>query len=235
MTDNAPRDVAPQQYTFEQMNLQVGMRLQVITHRALRPAQNFSSVIGWVKDEYLIIKIPFEQGAPIALGEGDKLTLRVFSGVNVCSFNAIVERIFGRPLLYAHVTFPKQIQGTSLRMAMRVKVDIPAQVKTAAGHEQVGFLVNLSVSGALMHTRRPIPEEVEPVQVQFTLLTEPDKRQVIISAKASVRNVSAAQPAADGRPIYAYGMQFIDLDPAHYMMLQNLTYQALIGDRQKIV
>ncbi|WBS02460.1 flagellar brake protein [Pseudoduganella sp. SL102] len=235
MTGTAAPEATPQQFTFEQMNLQVGMRLQVITHRALRPAQNFSNVIGWVKDEYLIIKIPFEQGAPIALGEGDKLTLRVFSGVNVCSFNAIVERIFGRPLLYAHVTFPKQIQGTSLRMAMRVKVDIPAQVKTAAGFEQVGFLVNLSVSGALMHTKKPIPEEVEPVAVQFTLLTEPDKRQVIITAKASIRNVNAAEPWPDGRPRYAYGMQFIDLDPAHYMMLQNLTYQALITDRQKIV
>ena len=235
MSGNASREHAPQQYTFEQMNLQVGMRLQVITHRAMRPTQNFSSVIGWVKDEFLIIKIPFEQGAPIALYEGDKVTLRVFSGVNVCSFDTIVERIFGRPLLYAHVAFPKQIQGTSLRMAMRVKVDIPAQVKTASGHEQVGFLVNLSVSGALMHAKRPIPEEKEPVEVQFTLLTEPDKRQVIITVKALIRNAAAVEPYPDGKPKYAYGMQFIDVDPGHYMMLQNLTYQAMIADRQKIV
>jgi c-di-GMP-binding flagellar brake protein YcgR len=234
MTGTAQRELPPQQYTFEQMNLQVGMRLQVITHRAMRPTQNFSSVIGWVKDEFLIVKIPFEQGAPIALHEGDKVTLRVFSGVNVCAFDTIVERIFGRPLLYAHVAFPRQIQGTSLRMAMRVKVDIPAQVKTASGHEQVGFLVNLSVSGALMHTKRPIPESPEPVEVQFTLLTEPDKRQVIITVNATIRNVNA-EPAPDGKPRYAYGMQFIDVDPAHYMMLQNLTYQAMIADRQKIV
>lgn len=235
MTGNAPRETAPQQFTFDQMNLQVGTRLQFITHRALRPAQNFSAVIGWIKDEYLIVKIPFEQGVPIALREGDKLTLRAFSGVNVCSFTSTVERVFGRPLQYAHITFPKEIQGTSLRMAMRVKVDIPAQVKTTRGHEQVGFLVNLSVSGALMHTKKPLPEETEPVAVQFTLLTEPDKRQVIITAQASVRNVTSVEPAPDGSARYAYGLQFIDLDPGHYMMLQNLTYQALIEDRQKIV
>ena len=63
----APREPAPQLYTFEQMNLQVGTRLQFITHRTLRPIQHFSTVIGWIKDEYLIVKIPMDQGAPIAL------------------------------------------------------------------------------------------------------------------------------------------------------------------------
>lgn len=224
----APREPAPQLYTFEQMNLQVGTRLQFITHRTLRPIQHFSTVIGWIKDEYLIVKIPMDQGAPIALREGDKITLRVFSGVNVCSFSAVVERVFGRPLMYAHVTFPVEIQGTNLRTAMRVKVDIPAHVK-GEEFELSGFLVNLSVSGALLESKRQLPEEAQHVTVQFTLLTEPDKRQVMISTKAAIRNVNGAE----GK--FAYGLQFVDLDPAHYMMLQNLTYQALIADRQKIV
>jgi hypothetical protein len=29
-------------------------------------------------------------------------------------------------------------------------------------------------------------------------------------------------------------VQFIDLDPTHYTLLQNLTYEALLADRQKI-
>lgn len=235
MSGSAPREPAPQQYTFEQMNLQVGTRLQFITHRTLRPIQHFSTVIGWIKDEYLIVRIPMEQGAPIALRDGEKLTMRVFSGVNVCSFSAVVERVFGRPLYYAHVTFPNDIQGTSLRTAMRVKVDIPAHLKLTNGAELPGFLVNLSVSGALLETKRALPEDAETVDVQFTLLTEPDKRQVIINTRAAIRNVSAVNAGDAAQPKFAYGLQFIELDPAHYMMLQNLTYQALIADRQKIV
>jgi hypothetical protein len=72
-----------------------------------------------------------EGNAPIALAGGEKLTIRVFSGVNVCSSACTVERVFGRPLLYAHLSFPDVIQGTSLRAAMRVKVDIPAQLTPA--------------------------------------------------------------------------------------------------------
>ena len=36
-------------------------------------------------------------------------------------------------------------------------------------------------------------------------------------------------------PGRGFGVQFVDLDPVHYTMLQNLTYEALIADRQKIV
>jgi hypothetical protein len=35
--------------------------------------------------------------------------------------------------------------------------------------------------------------------------------------------------------VFAYGLQFIDLYPNHFMLVQNLTYEALLADRQKIV
>jgi hypothetical protein len=42
------------------MNLQVGGRLQFITHRSIKPVQHFSTLIGYVKDEYMIVKLPME-------------------------------------------------------------------------------------------------------------------------------------------------------------------------------
>jgi hypothetical protein len=110
------------------MNLQVGIRLQFITYRRIKPMQYFSTLIGYVRDEYLIVKLPMENGMPVGLVEGERVTIRVFSGVNVCSFACTVERVFDRPLYYVHLSFPDAIQGTSLRTAMRVKVDMPAQV-----------------------------------------------------------------------------------------------------------
>ncbi|HWW69491.1 MAG TPA: flagellar brake protein, partial [Duganella sp.] len=84
MSSNPPQSEAKtQEYEFEQMNLQVGGRIQFITHRTIKPIQHFSTIIGWVKDEYLIVKVPFENNAPISINDGDKLTIRVFSGVNV--------------------------------------------------------------------------------------------------------------------------------------------------------
>jgi c-di-GMP-binding flagellar brake protein YcgR len=224
-----------QEYAFEQMNLQVGGRIQLITHRTLRPMQHFSTVIGWVRDEYMIVKIPMENSGPISISEGDKLTVRVFSGVNVCSFSTVVQRVFLRPLMYAHVSFPTEIQGTSLRAAMRVKVEIPAKMSRDDGNHASVFITNLSVSGALIESALPLSREGDTVQLDFTLLAPPDDRQVRINTTALVRNASMAPSQKEGKDVFSYGVQFTGLDPAHFTLLQNLTYEAMLADRQKIV
>lgn len=240
MTSNRPAAESKlQDFEFEAMNLQVGGRIQFITHRTITPIQHFSTVIGYVKDEYLIVKIPMESGASIVLNEGDKLTIRVFSGVTVCSFSCSVLRIFGRPLNYVHLSFPDTIQGTSLRTAMRVKVDIPAQLSYRDVAAVPVFIVNLSVSGALIEAPSMLTPDDEGVALSFTLLVQPNRHQMRVNTRARIQNVSVGKPsnghAAEVAEIYTYGVQFIDLEPTHYTLLQNLTYEALIADRQKIV
>jgi c-di-GMP-binding flagellar brake protein YcgR len=227
----------PQEFEFEAMNLQVGGRLQFITYRGIKPVQHFSTLIGYIKDEYMIVKIPMEHGAPIALSEGEKLTIRVFSGVTVCSFDCTVARVFGRPLLYAHITFPASIHGTSLRAAMRVKVDIPAQVTgSRPGAAPINcFLVNLSVTGALIESPRKLPPDDEMVTLQFNLIAQPGNQQVNVSTRATIKNVNVVKPSSDRLEVFTYGVQFVNLDSAHHTLLQNMTYEALIADRQKIV
>ncbi len=226
------QELKPEDYDFETMNLQVGTRLQFITHRRVKPVQHFSSLVGYVKDEYIILKIPMENGAPIALTEGERLTIRVFSGVKVCSFACTVERVFARPLFYVHVSFPTSVQGTSLRTAMRVKVDLPAQL-AGSGGSQACHIVNLSVTGALIQSKRRLPQDDDTLTLQFVLKAPPDDQEVKVNTRASIRNVNVVQ-AGDGE-VFTYGVQFIDLDPVHYTLLQNMTYEALLADRQKIV
>jgi c-di-GMP-binding flagellar brake protein YcgR len=225
-----------QEFEFEAMNLQVGGRLQFLTHRSIKPVQHFSTLIGYVKDEYMIVKIPVENGAPISLTEGEKLTIRVFSGMTVCSFSCTVARVFGRPLLYVHITFPASIQGTSLRAAMRVKVDVPAQVTgSRQGSAPVNCsLVNLSVTGALIESPRKLPADDEMVTLDFPLIAQPGNHQVNVKTRATIKNVNV-KPSTARFEIFTYGVQFVDLDPTHHALLQNLTYEALIADRQKIV
>jgi hypothetical protein len=87
---------------FEKMQLQVGGRLQLGTSRIVKPIQHFSSLIGYVKGEYIIVKTPVESGLPIA-GDGDeKLTIRAFAGMRVRSFACTVLRI--SPGLYRTCT-----------------------------------------------------------------------------------------------------------------------------------
>ncbi|GAB3379430.1 flagellar brake protein [Massilia agri] len=230
-------ELKAQEFEFEAMNLQVGMRLQFITHRQVKPVQHFSTLIGYVKDEYIIVKIPMEHGAPITLGDGERVTIRVFSGVNVCSFACTVERVFPRPLFYAHLSFPTAIQGTSLRGAARVKADIPVSIKASGiGAATVhGSIVDVSVTGVRIHSAQSLPPDGEEVTLDFTVLPPSGTHAVRIETRAIVRNRTASQAAGESREVFSYGVQFVDLDPMHYTLLQNLTYEALLADRLKIV
>ncbi len=231
------QELKTQDFEFEAMNLQVGMRLQFITHRQVKPIQHFSTLIGYVKDEYMIVKIPMEHGAPITLGDGERVTLRVFSGVNVCSFACTIERMFQRPLFYVHLSFPTLIQGTSLRGAARVKADIAASVRGLGPEAQPVdcSIVDVSVTGVRIHAPQDLPPDGEEVMLDFTVLPPSGTHAVRIETRAIVRNRTASQATGDKPEMYSYGLQFLQLDPMHYTLLQNMTYEALLADRLKIV
>ena len=229
---------ATQEFQFEALNLQVGVRLQIVTQRGVKPVPHFSTLIGYVKDEYIIVKIPVENGTPIGLIEGERVTVRVFSGVNVCSFACSVERVFGRPLFYVHLSFPTSIQGTSLRGAMRVKTELPAQVRSTLQPSAAPIdctLTNVSVTGARIDSPLPFPNGEEVVGMRFTIAIAAASQETRIDTMAIVRNLTIDKSAASRREIYSYGVQFLDLDPVHFTMLQNMTYEALLADRMKIV
>ena len=100
---------------FEDMNLQVGVRLQIMPSKAANPSVHYTSLIGFVSGEYLLLKIP-QEGA--VLHEGDSVIIRVFSGVSVYTFSSQVESVLKSPhamicLLY---TSPSPRDGLLSRM-----------------------------------------------------------------------------------------------------------------------
>ena len=60
-------------------------------------------------------------------------------------------------------------------------------------------------------------------------------QEVQVVTQATIRNMNVSTASGAQPEVFTYGMQFVDLDAAHYMLLQNLTYEALLEARQKIV
>jgi hypothetical protein len=92
----------------------------------------------------------------------------------------------------------------------------------------------LSVTGALLESGQRLPVEDDALTLEFTLLAPPANQEVLVRTRAAIRNVNVVKAAAGGET-FTYGVQFSGLEFAHYTLLQNLTYEALLADRQKIV
>jgi hypothetical protein len=57
-----------------------------------------------------------------------------------------------------------------------------------------------------------------------------------INTKAAIRNINMRKATSDGNhDVYSYGVQLTGLDPTHRIILQNLTYQVLVEDRQSLL
>lgn len=224
-------------FGFDSLQLQVGTRLQINVTRDLKQIQLFSSVIGWVRNEYLLLQIPLEGTQPFPLRESDRLTVRVFSGVQVCWFHTTVLRTFMHPYLYMHVSFPREIHGRQLRSALRVRVNMPATMSVQGASGNIAATIrNLSISGAALETAEGIPDPVESVGLRFVLQVTGGLPEMEVETGAAIRNRSSAIVNDPEQPYrYSYGVQFVGLDATQKLAVQNLIYETLITDRQKLV
>ncbi len=219
------------------MNLQVGVRLQIMVKDASVPTVLYTALIGFVVDDYLLLQIPQENGKQVPIPEGAAVAIRVFSGVSVFTFDSQVESVVQAPRAYMLLAFPGEIQKVGLRKAVRVKANLPVKILNPADREVLkeATLSDISLSGALVSTSNPLGSAGDNILIQFSITVQPQNQDVTISTNASIRSVQqAVGSTADGNSfytVYTYGINFLDIDAAHQAMLQNYVYETLLIHR----
>lgn len=225
----------PDPADFDAMNLQAGTKLQFVTYRSLAKVQYISTLIGWDVGEYMLVKLPRENGTALNFFDGEKVSVRVFSGTAICTFDTSVIKVIHHPLYCLCLTFPVAIQMKRLRREMRIKVALEATVVSAAASvesHQVA-LDNLSATGALISTTIPIGEVDEVVTVSFVLPSYDGEESALIKMKAKIRNM-VEELSADQRS-YMVGTEFVEMDTTDQLMVRNYVYGAVLETRQSIV
>ena len=213
--------------SFDDIKLQVGTRLQITLKRGVQPLIYYTSLIGYVSGEYLLMKLPFEDSLSVPILAGERLSVRVFSGINVFSFDCDVESVHHSPWFYMHLSFPLEIQATALRKEVRVKVDLPVQIN---GTPDGGSITDISVAGAQIIADRALGEPDAKIALRFTFRIKPTNQEVLIEPSATIRSLREMRAAkTDAPPRFAHGVSFDEIDPSNQVMLQNLVYEAILG------
>lgn len=221
---------------FEDMNLQVGVRLQIMPRQGSAPSVLYTSLIGFVLDDYLLLEVP-KEGAVDKLKADTEVALRVFSGVSVFTFDARIEAVLETPRPMLLLTFPDNIQKVGLRKAVRVKANIPVRIVNPATHEVLkeATLSDISLSGALVSTSYPLGATGDTIHIEFNITVQSQNADLQIATSASIRSVQqAVGTAPDGGAfftVYTYGINFLDIDAAHQAALQNYVYETLLIHR----
>jgi c-di-GMP-binding flagellar brake protein YcgR len=229
----------PSSFDLDAIHLQIGSKLQLTTEQSSRPPY-FATLIGYLTGAAVLVRTPTENGLSVAFHEGEPLTVRVFSDIHVYSFKTFVDRVLVSPFPCLCLAFPKTVSGVALRKAMRVKVDIPAQVtRPAAGappQTSAVSLTNLSIVGAQVESELKLGEIQDEIEISFAFVSRTGHQEVKVKTFAAIRNLKAPKADSSGqRNRYTHGVEFLKLDPTEQVMLQNLIYEAFMGDRKSVV
>ncbi len=211
-------------YELDQLRLSIGHRLQLDVPGRNSPVA--ARLLGFLKGETVLVKPPSSvfSGAH-AVREGDTLEVRGFSGRVAFTFESTVEKIRFSPYAYCHLLFPESVQGTEIRHAERVRVNLP--VKVTGGGEAGGAgleatIANISINGAMLISPQPLGQVGDRVSLTFRFWILPNDYEVNLQVSSVIKTVSAVGPVDTH-----YGVRFESLRSSEAILLQNLIYQRL--------
>jgi len=209
---------------FNEINLQVGAKLQMTMKSGSEQGVYYTELIGYVEDDYLIIKIPVENGASIQVCEGQSLSFRIFSGVNIFTFSCTVKSIFTAPG-YMHISFPVDVKATILRNAIRAKVGLPVQIN---GPFKPATMTDVSVSGAGMTSDEILGEPGEDLLIYFLCPISLTNQEIPIKTTVKICSVQRLPGKQENTPPkWVYGLMFYEISPTNKVILQNFVYESL--------
>lgn len=218
-------------YTFLDMKLRVGDRIQLQLPAAMGPERHIVKLIGYVENASVLVTLPLSKGFRVQVREGENVVARVFASQTAFGFDCTIERVCKLPYDYLHLSYPEIVQGAVIRKSPRIKTRIissVARVDAADGEErQAAIIVNLSADGAMVCARQRLEEKSGQISLSFRInLHDVDAH---LTVKAVVRSMFIDDDKDDADHMkYQHGIQFLDLQPTDVMILQSLIYQQMI-------
>jgi|GEM_PF-420381 len=209
---------------FNEINLQVGAKLQMTVKSGPQQGVFYTELIGYAEGDYLIVKTPFEKGLSVQVWEGQQLSFRIFSGVNIFTFNCTVKTTFLAPYYYMHISFPADIKKTALRDAIRAKADLPVQIN---GPFKPAMMTDISVSGAAIASDEILGEPGEELLISFICPVSLTHQDIPIKTTVKICNVHQIPGMQKNTPASLYGVMFHDISPTNKVILQNFVYESM--------
>ncbi len=230
-------DEAEGEFSFHDMRLRVGDRIQLQPPAAVSQNRYVVKLIGYLDNVGLLVTAPTEDGFRVPFRERDKIVARIFSSQKAFGFGCTIERVCKIPFDYLHLSFPQSIQGSVIRNAPRVRTNIIASIAKSNGDasndRQSGMIVNLSADGALVKARQPLCEKGQSAQLSFRINLH--NLDAYLTVTAIVRSIFEDEIKAGSPAMFNHGVQFHKLPPNDSVILQSKIYQQMIEQPQSLV
>jgi len=214
---------APEQLAqFEDLQVRVGARIQLIFSRRDHGAPLSSTLIGYAAREFLIVRAPVQGGLAVKVQNDEWFKVRLFTGLLLAEFETAVMRQFGAPASYWHLGYPANVRISTLRAALRAPVDLAARA-TCDGQPAPADvrIIDLNELGAKILAPSVLGERDASLQLEFALPIGVNSEVVQVSVAAQIKAIKAIEPSGGNAPAHSHGVQFQNVGERERLVLQN--------------
>jgi len=220
-TESPPAARNERKIPFTALQASVGERLQLLVPRYAQGRPFTSSLVGWIEDQFLIVRRVVDNGSPVPLVMGDNVTVRLFTGTDVAEFASTVQRVFGASFPYLHLDYPATVRALTLRAEPRVLVDLPASLTIEGREGELAVRVrDISSRGARVQAPSSPGGPGTRLTLRISAAEGEDAPSATFAAEVrSLRPMSADAP--DG--ICACGLKFDKLNDEQHAFIRVIT------------
>ena len=211
---------------LSELNLRIGQTVQLIT-QGPQPRKYYTRLIGYADQEFVMVRVPVENGWTVVLDEGQLLEVRVFCGVALYEFQCRLQAQMLNPRNYMLLGFPERIRQVRFRSHERVQCALPVRIAQAApsahGQSTEGFqFQDLSGSGAALVGPTALGAVGQSIRLQldFHLAATDTQEQVMLDAV--IQTVQALRNASGHVTGHHHGLRFERVEPRILLLVNEL-------------
>ena len=220
---------APKKAKFADMKFQVGQRVQLIQDGP-GAHKHYTSVIGWVENEFLMLRVPQEDGWIVHLREGMNVEVRLFSGLSIFTFKSRINTMLLNPRNYMLMSFPEDILESPMREHLRVRTSLPVEIlESTSGHNLGEFhLHDISGGGTSVVGPFKLGEVESRIKLGLRFDLQSTGKSEHAEMMGTIQNVEHVHRAnqADAKPEYQHGIRFDEPDARVVLLVHELQQRA---------
>lgn len=205
---------------FDELKLLSGTRMKLVVAGASAPQGSLTcQYIGSHAPHALLVGLP--ENIPVATPRvGAKVGVSLASPTGIVTFSSSIRAIAFKPFALVHLEYPAIVQIRNVRSAVRVGVEVLAQVTNLYADDHLEMyparILDISVSGMKLDAAVSLGDVGDELAVHVHLSLDDITREILLTG--TIRSNGASQNRADGGA-YTYGIEFTQLDEDKRVLL----------------
>jgi c-di-GMP-binding flagellar brake protein YcgR len=204
------------------MNLRIGQPVQVILQGPTE-YKHYTRLIGFSEPEFVMLRVPMEQGWSVHLHNGQAMSVRLLTEVSIIEFSTTLQTFQLHPRNFMVLDYPSAVTETRFRAHERVKCNLPVNIVQSPQAATAPFQIqDLSGGGISLVGPNPLGESGQAIVCELSFDLAATGTHERLSLTGTLQSVEPLAGTSNTPGLYRHGVRFQGTDPRLFLLVYEL-------------